>query len=133
MKKDEKIFSFQDLKVWHKAVQLAKEVIRAIDELDAPRKHYRLIEQLESASASVAMNIAEGKGRQTTKEFIQFLYIARGSVFEVITLLIILQEVGWIEMDKVKELQALGEEITKMINSLIKSMRYRGQKRGSPQ
>jgi four helix bundle protein len=122
MKKDEKIFSFQDLKVWHKAVQFAKEVIRAIDELDAPRKHYRLIEQLESASTSVAMNIAEGKGRQTTREFIQFLYIARGSAFEVITLLIVLQEVGWINMDKVAELQALGEEITKMINSLIKSM-----------
>jgi four helix bundle protein len=57
------------LKVWRKAVQVGKEVIRAIDELDAPRKHYRLIEQLESASTSVAMNIAEGKGRQTTKEF----------------------------------------------------------------
>lgn len=123
MKRDEKIFSFQDLKVWYKAVQFAKEVIRAIDELDAPRKHYRLIEQLESASTSVAMNIAEGKGRQTTKEFIQFLYIARGSVFIVITLLIILQEVGWIEIEKVKELQGLGEEITKMINSLIKSMK----------
>jgi four helix bundle protein len=123
MKKDEKIFSFQDLKVWHKAVQFAKEVIRAIDEFDAPRRHYRLIEQLESASTSVAMNIAEGKGRQTTKEFIQFLYIARGSVFEVITLLIILQEVGWIDRGKVNELQGLGEEITKMINSLIKSMK----------
>ena len=123
MKKDEKIFSFQDLKVWHKAVQFAKEVIRAIDELDAPRKHYRLIEQFESASTSVAMNIAEGKGRQTTKEFIQFLYIARGSVFEVITLLIILQEVGWIDIGRVNELQGLGEEITKMINSLIKFMK----------
>jgi four helix bundle protein len=123
MKKDEKIFSFQDLKVWHKAVQFAKEVILAIDELDAPRKHYRLIEQLESASTSVAMNIAEGKGRQTTKEFIQFLYIARGSVFEVITLLIILQEVEWIRSHKVNQFQGLGEEITKMINSLIKSMK----------
>ena len=123
MREEEKIFSFQDLKVWHKAVQFAKEVIRAIDEFDAPRRHYRLIEQLESASTSVAMNIAEGKGRQTTKEFIQFLYIARGSVFEVITLLIILQEVGWIDIDKVNELQGLGQEITKMINSLIKSMK----------
>jgi four helix bundle protein len=123
MKKEEKIFSFQDLKVWHKAVQFAKKVIRAIDEFDAPRRHYRLIEQLESASTSVAMNIAEGKGRQTTKEFIQFLYIARGSVFEVITLLIILREVQWISSGKVNEFKVLGEEITKMINSLIKSMK----------
>ena len=42
-----------------------RTVIRLIDTIDAPRKHYRLIEQLESASASVALNIAEGKGRQT--------------------------------------------------------------------
>jgi len=123
MRKEEKIFSFEDLKVWHKAVQFAKRVIQVIDELDAPRKHYRLFEQLEAASASVAMNIAEGKGRQTTKEFIQFLYIARGSVFEVITLLIIFHEAGWISSDRVHEFQLLGEEITKMINSLIKSMR----------
>ena len=123
MRKEEKIFRFQDLKVWHKAVQFAKRVIQVIDELDAPRKHYRLFEQLEAASASVAMNIAEGKGRQTTKEFNQFLYIARGSVFEVITLLIIFKEAGWISSDRVREFQLLGEEITKMINSLIKSMR----------
>jgi four helix bundle protein len=65
-------------------------VIRLVGNLKTPRKHYRLIEQLEAASTSVAMNIAEGKGRPTTKEFIQFLYIARGSWFEVITLLVIL-------------------------------------------
>ena len=71
------------------------------------------------------MNIAEGKGRQTTKEFIQFLYIARGSLFEVITLLVILQKVGWIDNEKVIELEKLAEEITKMINSLIKSLRQK--------
>jgi len=123
MSKDDNIFSFQNLKVWHKAVQFAEKVIRTIDELNAPRKHYRLIEQLESASTSVAMNIAEGKGRQTTKEFIQFLYIARGSLFEVVTLLVILEEVGWIEAERVMHFQKLAEEITKMINSLIKSMK----------
>jgi len=123
MSKEENIFSFQELKVWEKSVLFAEEVIRAMDELNAPRKHYRLIEQLESASTSVAMNIAEGKGRQTTKEFIQFLYIARGSLFEVVTMLVILQEVGWIEAEKVRHFQRLAEEITKMINSLIKSMR----------
>lgn len=101
----------------------AEKVIRTIDGLNAPRKHYRLIEQLESASTSVAMNIAEGKGRQTTKEFIQFLYIARGSLFEVITLLIILEKIKWIDSDKVAEFQQLAEEIAKMINSLIKSMK----------
>ena len=117
------IFSFQNLKVWQKAVEFAERVIKVIDEMDTPRKHYRLIEQLEAACTSVSMNIAEGKGRQTTKEFIQFLYIARGSLFEVITLLIILERVGWITKEKVLDFQVMAEEITKMINALIKSMK----------
>jgi len=120
---EERLFSFQDLKVWQKSVSFAEQVIRIIDELDTPRKHYRLVEQLESASTSVAMNIAEGKGRQSTKEFIQFLYIARGSLFEVVTLLIILERLGWIVPKKVATLQGLAEEIAKMVNALVKSMR----------
>ena len=90
----EKLFSFEDLKVWQKAVDFAEIVIRAIDAFDAPRKHYRLIEQLESAATSPAMNLAEGKGRFSKKEFVHFMYIARGSVFETITLLIIIHRIG---------------------------------------
>ena len=120
---DRKLFSFQDLKVWQKAVLFAEKVIRTIDKFQTPRKHYRLIEQLESAATSVAMNIAEGKGRQTTKEFIQFLFIARGSLFEVVTLLIIFQRLNWIKKGIVMEFEQMAEEITKMINSLIKSMK----------
>ncbi len=123
MNAGERFFSFQDLKVWQKAVEFAERVINVIDEMDTPRKHYRLIEQLESACTSVSMNIAEGKGRQTTKEFVQFLYIARGSLFEAITLLIILERVGWIVNEKVMGFQVVAEEIAKMINSLIKSMK----------
>ena len=120
---DKKLFSFQDLKVWQKAVLFAEKVIRTVDKLQTPRKHYRLIEQLESAATSVAMNIAEGKGRQTTKEFIQFLFIARGSLFEVVTLLIIFQRLNWIKKETVMEFEQMAEEITKMINALIKSMK----------
>lgn len=120
---DKKLFSFQDLKVWQKAVLFAEKVIRTIDKFQTPRKHYRLIEQLESAATSVAMNIAEGKGRQTTKEFIQFLFIARGSLFEAVTLLIIFQRLNWIKKGIVMEFEQMAEEITKMINSLIKSMK----------
>ena len=119
----DKLFSFQELKVWQKSVLFAEQVIRTIDEIEAPRKHYRLIEQLESACTSVSMNIAEGKGRQTTKEFIQFLYIARGSLFEVVTLLIILKNLGWLKTQGYLEIQNMALEITKMLNSLIKSMK----------
>jgi four helix bundle protein len=117
------IFNFEELKVWQKAVLFAEKVIKTLDVIETPRKHYRLIEQLESACTSVAMNIAEGKGRQTTKEFIQFLYIARGSLFETITLLIILNRLNWLPGKKLAELTFLAEEITKMLNSLVKSMK----------
>jgi len=117
------IFKFEELKVWQKAVIFAENVIKIIDEIDTPRKHFRLVEQLESASTSVAMNIAEGKGRQTTKEFVQYLFIARGSLFETVTLLIIINRLNWLADNRLLELKSLAEEIAKMLNSLIKSMR----------
>ena len=72
---------------------------------------------------SISSNIAEGFERQTTKEFIQFLYIARGSLFEVVTLLIIFQKAGWLESKRLIQLRELAEEITKMLNSFIKAMK----------
>ena len=67
-------------------MDLVDQVIEVIDEMDTPRKHYRLIEQLESAATSIPLNIAEGKGRLSKKEFMQYLYIARGSAYEMLTL-----------------------------------------------
>ena len=118
-------FNFQDLQVWQRAVDFAVDVIQAIDRLDAPRKHYRLIEQIEAASTSISMNIAEGKGRQSTKEFIQFLYISRGSCFEVVTLLIIFKRVGWLNGQDMESFKSKALEITKMLNSMIKSLKGR--------
>ena len=109
--------------MWQKAVDFAETVVKAIDQFEAPRKHYRLIEQLESAVTSIAMNIAEGKGRYSKKEFIHYMYIARGSLFETITLLVIIQRIGWISEEKLKEIKSSGEEITKMLNSLIKTIK----------
>ena len=116
-------FSFQNLKVWQKSIVFAENVILIVNELNTDRKHYRLVEQLESAATSVAMNIAEGKGRQTTKEFIQFLYIARGSLFETVTLLFIFQKIGWVTRLNIEPYIRDAEEIAKMLNSLIKSMK----------
>lgn len=78
---EERKFSFEDLKVWHKAIEFVIIVLNITERITSRRKHYRLIDQLESASTSVALNIAEGKGRYSKKEFVQFLYIARGGVF----------------------------------------------------
>jgi len=80
-------FGFEDLDVWNRAVDFAVKIIKIAETMEVERKHFRLLEQIEAASTSIAMNIAEGKGRYSKKEFIQFCYIARGSLYEVVTLL----------------------------------------------
>ena len=116
---NDQIFAFKELNVWQKSIDFADTVIDLIDNLETDRKHFRLIEQLESAVASIAQNIAEGKGRNSKKEFTQFLYIARGSVYETITLLVIFQKRGWISEETLQELEASGKEIIKMIKGFI--------------
>jgi four helix bundle protein len=116
-------FAFEDLEVWKKAVEFSVRVIQLIEKIDTGRKHYRLIEQLEACSSSIAMNIAEGKGRNSRKEFVQFLYIARGSLFEAITVLIIFNRNKWINDAELGEMKALGDEIGKMISSLINAVK----------
>jgi four helix bundle protein len=118
-----RMFAFEDLLVWQKAMDLAEAVIKEIDNFDAPRKHFRIIEQLEAAVISISSNIAEGKGRYSKKEFIHYLYIARGSLFETISLLILVCRLGWIKSATLAELKLSGEEISKMLNSLIKSIK----------
>jgi len=114
--------AYKDLQVWQKSMEFANQVIHLIDELDTPRKHYRLLEQLESAVTSVPMNIAEGKGRESRKEFIHFLYIARGSIYETLTLLEIFQRQGWVDPEISKGLESSAIEIIKMLKGLIKAI-----------
>ena len=78
---------------------------------------------MESSATSILMNIAEGKGRYSKKEFIQFLYIARGSLYETIALLIIFRKKNWIDEVQLDELKGSGSEIGRMISSLINSIK----------
>ena len=123
MDSKDRTFSFEDLEVWQKAVDFADRVIGVVNELDTDRKHYRLIEQLESSATSVSMNIAEGKGRYSKKEFVQFLYIARGSLYETITLLMLFHKRNWINGAQLDALKSFGDEIGKMISGLIRSIK----------
>lgn len=116
-------FDFENLDVWQKAVDFANDVIDFSENLNVGRKHFRLIEQLEASSTSIAMNISEGKGRYSKKEFIHFLYIARGSLYETVTLLSIFQNRGWIIKDNFEDLITKAEKIARMINGLIASIK----------
>jgi len=116
-------FSFEELDVWHKAVEFANTVINLTEGIQTSRNHFRLIDQLEACSTSIALNIAEGKGRYSKKEFIHYLFIARGSLFETITLLTIFNKNKWINDAELEKLKAFGDEIGKMIMGLIRSIK----------
>ena len=101
----------------------AEQVIRQSETWQTQGKHYRLLEQLEAAVTSVAMNIAEGKGRYSKKEFTHYLYIARGSLFEVVTLLVIIERLNWIPAKELDELRDQAVIIGKMLTKLAQSIR----------
>ena len=116
-------FNFKDLIVWQKAIEFADKVIQMTEGLNTDRKHFRLVEQIESSAASIAQNISEGKGRFSKKEFVHYLYISRGSLYETITLLNLFQRRKWILEDTLIELEGKAFEIANMLKGLINSIK----------
>ena len=120
------LFPFEKLDVWQLAIDLADTVLALLEKLPQ-NKRIRLISKMEAAATSPAQNIAEGKGRQYKKEFIQFLYIARGSVFEVVTLNEIFRRRNLFSEKEANEIRKRCEEIDRKLIGLINSLR--GNKR----
>jgi four helix bundle protein len=114
--------SFRDLVAWQKAMVLATDVYRATDSFPA-RELYGLTNQVRRAAVAVPSDIAEGKGRLSKKEYVQMLYRARGSSFEVQTQLEISRNVGLLEPDTFADLSAKAAEVGRVINGLIRKVR----------
>jgi len=115
-------FGYEDLDVWNRAVEFAVEVIGLVENISTHRRHYRLLEQVEGSSTSISMNIAEGKGRYSKKEFVQYLYISRGSLYETMTLLEIFRRKKWISDESYSTLETEGKQIASMLKGLINSI-----------
>lgn len=88
-------FDFEKLDVWNISVDFAEKIYR-LTEGFPKNEMYGLISQIRRSSTSISLNIAEGKGRSSRKEFKQFLFIARGSLYETITLLRISLKMGYV-------------------------------------
>jgi len=114
--------AFKQLKVWNEAVNFAGDILDLTERIQTANKNFRLTNQIESAAASVSANIAEGKGRNSKKEFAQFLYIARGSLYETISFLYIFQQRQWISEDELKDYELKALSIAKMLKALINSI-----------
>ncbi len=113
--------SYKDLIVWQKSMDLV-EMIYQVTKSFPKDEQYGLTNQLRRAAVSVPSNIAEGQARNSTPEFGNFLSIARGSLAEVETQLMIAERLGYIQPEKLREILELQIEINKMTNSLMSKL-----------
>ena len=126
------IESYRDLLVWQEAMAAAEDVYRAT--AGAPSSwQFALASQTLRAAASVPANIAEGYGRESTGSYLQFLKIARGSLKELETHLLLAQRVGAPKSDQANAILKKLEGVGKMLNALIRSVRSSSAPRGPQQ
>ncbi len=111
--------NFEQLDVWKKSCRLAVDTYRMFDKV----KDYGLVNQITRAAVSVPSNIAEGSERQTKKEFIQFLYISKGSIAEFRTQAYIAGKLKLISVEDAKKLTAEAILISRMLQKLITSIK----------
>jgi len=119
---DTLIKSFRDLVVWQKAMDLV-QVIYANSGRFPVEERYALTSQIRRAAVSVPSNIAEGYGRRSTADYIRFLQIALGSIYELQTQLELSIRLGFLGEDEVKDALALCAEIEKMLVALSAKLR----------
>ena len=117
--------SYKDLHVWQLSMDYVMEIYRLTRDFPEYEK-YGLGSQLQRSAVSIPSNIAEGSGRQHRKEFIQFLYLARGSLLESLTQLAIANRLGYINDSCLESIEAVGTKINMMINKLISSLKKPG-------
>lgn len=104
--------------VWQKSHQLTLEVYKIVSSF--PREEiFALTSQMNRASSSIPMNIAEGCGRNSDKNFCRFLYISFGSANELEYQLLLSIDLNFIDSEKGKNLLVQVEEVKKMLNGLI--------------
>jgi len=128
LRKNSKIKSFTDLKVWQEGHQLVIAIYKITDRF--PKKEtYSLIDQMRRCATSITSNIAEGFGRQTYKEKIQYYYQAQGSLTELKNQLLIARDVGYLRDKPFKGLANKANLVHQLLAGLIrKSKSFVNQK-----
>ena len=111
---------YKDLLVWQKARKIVKEIYELVA-LFPKNEQYGLVDQMKRAAVSIPSNIAEWNSRNSAKDQIQFLYIARGSCAELETQILLSEDLWFLEQQKSQELCEKVVEISKMLAWLIRS------------
>ena len=118
-KNKKKLFRFQDLEIWKKAIEIGNKLFDIADRLEE-MKLYRFAEQVRAAGLSMSNNISEGSGSFSRREFSQFLNIARRSTFENANMVIVFEMRGLITKEEKDEILRDLEEECKMISGFIR-------------
>ncbi len=113
--------NFKDLKIWEKSHQLTLLVYKLTKHLPKSET-FGIISQIQRASSSVPANIVEGFGRKSNKEFLQFLYQAKGSLVETQYFLILINDLKYSDTTDIINQY---EELAKMLNSFISQIKLK--------
>lgn len=113
---------FEGLEVWKEGCDIAVEIYRATNE-GLFSKDFGLRDQMRRCAVSIPSNIAEGKERESVKELIRYMYIAKGSAAELKTQLLISLKVGYLDDQSFKKFSEKIERISGMLGSFIKKLK----------
>jgi four helix bundle protein len=116
-----KVYKIEDLRIWQCARTISKDIY-TITRRENFEKDFRFVQQMRAAAGSIMDNIAEGYGRSGTKEFIQFLYISRGSCQELISQIYRAWDVQYISEEEFLELKKQLDSLSVMIFNFIESL-----------
>ena len=122
-----KIERFEDIKAWQEARTLVMMVYDAVKSDKGFSSDYKFREQTQSAAVSIMSNIAEGFSRRSTKEFTQFLFIAKGSAAEIQSQLYVALDQGYISQEKFSELYSKSDEVARLISGFIQYLLSKGR------
>jgi four helix bundle protein len=115
---------FRDLVLWQKAVALASATYRATRSL--PRDEaFGLTRQIRRAAVSVPSNVAEGSARRTSRDYLAFLHVSRGSLAELRTQLLIAHDVGFLTDIDLRALESQLDEVGRLLNAVIRGLSRR--------
>ena len=115
-------YSFERLEVWQEAMQLAARVYQ-ITKTFPKDEWYGIVSQMRRAAASIPANIAEGRGRFSKKEQVQFFYNARGSLYELLTFLKLVLQLDYLKQSDYLEAEMLCNSVLGKLSGLINAMK----------
>jgi four helix bundle protein len=116
------IKTYKDLEVWRKSMDLCISIYNATSIIPSEEK-FGLTSQIRRSAVSIPSNIAEGWGRSSRKEYINFLYIARGSCFELDTQIILADEMHFLEKPTSEKIRENIKSVAMMLNKLISRLK----------